>query len=58
MGSTISQIDDSVIQGIMSTPVHVDGQVDLNEKDFDDWADYFGPVESHNDFFTKTVCQD
>jgi hypothetical protein len=55
IGNTLAQADASEAQQLDGIPMYYNTMVDVNETDFADWGDFFGPVEAHGDFFTNTV---
>lgn len=55
IGNTLAQANASVAQQLVGVPMYYNTMVDVNETDFTDWGDFFGPVEEHGDFFTNTV---
>ncbi|KAL2061304.1 hypothetical protein VTL71DRAFT_7577 [Oculimacula yallundae] len=38
----------------LGSPFYFGNSVDMDGQDFSDWADYYGPYQSHGDFYTAT----
>ena len=55
IGNTLAQVNASVAQELDGIPLYYNSMVGVNETEFTDWGDFFGPVEAHGDFFTHTV---
>ncbi|KAG4439022.1 hypothetical protein IFR05_005486 [Cadophora sp. M221] len=39
---------------LLSSPFYIGNSVDMDGRDFSDWADFYGPYPSHGDFYTAT----
>jgi len=39
---------------LVGSPFYFGNSVDMDGRDFSDWADFYGPYPSHGDFFTAT----
>ncbi|KAK0122059.1 hypothetical protein ONS95_010323 [Cadophora gregata] len=53
IGTTLGSLINAE-QLLVGSPFYFGNSVDMDGRDFSDWADYYGPYPSHGDFFTAT----